>query len=387
MNAAKAWKLVVIVLVICLAGVFWKIGWLDRIWDKPVSESTVWSERAEEAELQLSESFWDEKHRLYNNASPCLLQTCDHPFNYWWLAHAVELQADAYGRTGDEGYKERLSQLYQGILDRNVGFFPNDYYDDMAWMGLAWLKAYDVTEDNRYKEAVLILWKDIETGWNDSQGGGIAWRKEQQDYKNTPANAPSSILAAKLYERFKDQQYLDWATKIYDWQKKSLVDPDSGLVWDGVNRTGDGHIDKEWQFSYNQGTFIGAGVELFRATGQERYLDDAKKTATFVVRQFANGTTGMLPSEGDGDGALFKGILIRYLGELIQVDKQPEPWVKLIRANAESLWTYGKEKDKAFFGSSWGQTPESPVQLSAYLSGVMLLETMARLERDGKLDE
>ena len=91
--------------------------------------------------------------------------------------------------------------MYQGILDRNGGVWPNDFYDDMEWLALAWLRAYNATGEEKYKEAALVLWEDIKTGWNEEQGGGIAWRKPQLNYKDTPANAPAVILAARLYKQ------------------------------------------------------------------------------------------------------------------------------------------------------------------------------------------
>jgi len=49
-----------------------------------------------------------------------------------------------------------------------------------------------------------------------------------------------------------------------------MVDPATGFVWDGKNRTGDGHIDKDWEFTYCQGVFIGAGVELYGSRATRR---------------------------------------------------------------------------------------------------------------------
>jgi predicted alpha-1,6-mannanase (GH76 family) len=358
-------------------------------------KAAVWTDRAEAAEQQFITSFWDEKRGLFNNASPCIAAQCSDPFNYWWLAHAVDTLVDAYARTDEAQYSELLAKLYQGILDRNAGVFPNEYYDDMEWMALAWLRAYEVTDDERYKEAALTLWEDIQTGWNEEMGGGIAWRKEQLNYKNTPANAPAVILAARLYQQFHNKADLEWALKIYAWQKDQLVDPDTGLVWDGINRTGDGNIDKDWKFTYGQGVFIGAGVELYRVTEDKRYLADAMRTANVVVADFTSPATGMLPSEGDGDGALFKGILVRYLGELIDLlgtdtgtatTGEAADFIQLLLTNGESLWGYGKAHDQALFSNSWAQTPDTVVQLSTQLSGIMLLEQLARLEISGKLD-
>ncbi|WP_336784980.1 glycoside hydrolase family 76 protein [Paenibacillus sp. MMO-177] len=369
------------VIVIALV---WSLIWKD----KTAATSVIWQERAEEAQLELTKSFWDDKRGLYNNAAPCIAQLCSDPFNYWWLAHAVDVLVDGYERSGDERYAEQIAKLYQGLLDRNAGVMINDYYDDMEWMALAWLRAYDATKDEKYKKAALELWEEIKGGWNEEMGGGIAWRKEQTDYKNTPANAPAAILAAQLYGHFHNGEDLAWAKKIYDWQKETLVDPDTGLVWDGINRTGDGNIDKEWIFTYGQGVYIGAGVELFRATEDKAYLVDARRTAAHLKEAFLSPATGMLPSEGDGDGGLFKGVLIRYLGELIAADPDgPErkEWIDMLQTNANSLWQYGKAEDKAVFSNSWAEAPAGVVQLSTELSGMMLLEQMAVLEKNGQL--
>ncbi|WP_308637565.1 glycoside hydrolase family 76 protein [Paenibacillus silvisoli] len=367
--------------VIVLAGLAaWRFGFGTALTGG--GADSVWAERAELAQQELATSFWDEKRGLFNNAAPCIAQLCTDPFNYWWLAHGVDALVDGYERTGDERYAEEIGKLYQGILDRNAGVFINDYYDDMEWMALAMLRAFDATKEERYKGAAAELWKEIQGGWNDEMGGGIAWRKEQLDYKNTPANAPAAILAARMYLHTNDEADLAWAKKLYDWQKQTLVDPETGLVWDGINRQGDGVIDKDWKFTYGQGVFIGAGVELYRITKEQAYLDDALRTAGNLKQDFLSPATGMLPSEGDGDGGLFKGVLVRYIGELIQTEPSMKKELRdMLLTNADSLWEYGKGKGKALFSNSWAQTPDEVVQLSTQLSAVMLLEQAAKADQ------
>ena len=343
-----------------------------------------WGRRAELAQDTLLSRYWDDGRQLFNNAEPCLLALCTDPFNYWWQAHAVDTLTDGYLRTGDDRYKEKLAAIFQGLPERNAGVYPNDYYDDMEWMALAWLRAFEATGDEAYKETALLLWQEIQGGWNEEMGGGIAWRREQLDYKNTPANAPAVILAARLYRLLGDPGDLEWAERIYRWQKETLVDPESGLVWDGINRLGDGRVDKDWRFTYGQGVYIGAGVELYRATQDEAYLADARRTSAYVREWLADGASGVLPGEGDGDGALFKGVLVRYLGELIAMDTKDKEAValrELLLANADRLWESGSSQTEGgvSFSNDWKRPPEAVVQLSAQLSGIMLLEQAARL--------
>jgi predicted alpha-1,6-mannanase (GH76 family) len=344
----------------------------------------TWEHRANLAQEGLITQYWNKKQNMFDNLTP-YNDLCNEQFHYWWQAHAVDALIDALVRTGDAHYSQYLADFYQGIVDRNGGVLPNQFYDDMEWMALAWLRAYQATNVETYKQAALILWEDIKGGWNDQQGGGIAWQKPQLDYKNTPANAPAVILAARLYQQFGNVDDLNWAKRIYAWQRQHLVDPESGIVWDGLNRLGDSQIDKSWKFTYCQGVYIGAGIELYRATGDKAYINEASRTLHAAKLKLASPATGVLPVEGRGDGGLFKGIMIRYVAELVIEDPSQTEASELLKTNAVSLWDSGRDSARQVFSNSWTSIPGPAVELSADLSGVMLVEQMARLEKRGLL--
>ncbi len=343
----------------------------------------TWAERAEQSQLALENLYWNSSIQLYDIEIPCPDGKCNTIFHYWWMAHAVDSLVDGYYRTGSSAYAERLEELHHGIVRRNGGEWPNELYDDMEWMAIAWLRAFEATGRAAYKETADILWADIQTGWNSHMGGGIAWQKSQLDYKNTPANAPAAILAARLHRSSGRPEDLEWALKIYGWLKERLVDPATGFVWDGMNRTGDGTIDKDWKFTYCQGVHIGAGVELYRITGDGSYLQDALRTAEAMRRELVDPASGLLPEEGDGDGGLFKGILVRYLGELVAEAPQETAVIDLLEAQASSLWSRGRDPRRQVFSTSWSEPPGERVTLSTQLSGIMLLEQLAALEKLG----
>ncbi|MFD2615033.1 glycoside hydrolase family 76 protein [Paenibacillus gansuensis] len=343
----------------------------------------VWENRAEEAQQALESLFWNQNIQLYDIEIPCPNGECNTVFHYWWMAHAVDVLTDGFKRTGEQRYADRLAALYDGLLKRNGGVWPNELYDDMQWMALAWLRAYQATGVERYKGAALVLWEDIQTGWNDHCGGGIAWQKSQLDYKNTPANAPAAILAARLYREFGRDEDLEWAKRIYAWQKANLVDPETGFVWDGMNRVGDGAIDKDWKFTYCQGVYVGAGVELYRATGERAYLDDAKRSALAAEAELTDASSGVLPDEEDGDGGLFKGVLVRYWAELALEEPASSEAAALIERNAAALWTSGRDASRTVFSTDWTAAPSERVTLSTQLSGIKLLERAAELEKAG----
>ena len=362
------------VMVIFLA--FSVLGATLSVATRAVEAAVSARERAVESLEVLLARYWNEDLLLFDASDPCV--DCNGTFHYWWMAHAIDGLLDGYELTGDDRYLEYVGKLHAGIRKRNGGHLFNDYYDDMLWMGLALLRAHELSGNEEYFNDARRLWFDIRGGWNDHYGGGIAWRKTQRDYKNAPANGPAVILCARLYAKTGDKDYLDWAKRIYTWLDTHLVDPRTWIVWDGINRQGDGAIDKAWRFTYNQGTYIGASVALWEATGEGVYLQKARRTA-MASQVHLTDAQGIFQGEGQGDGGLFKGILIRYLVELLRVD----PTVPLIKdaliANAESAWL--ARTKEGTFGPRWKLPVHSgPVDLSTNLSGVMLQVLTARLD-------
>ena len=110
--------------------------------------------------------------------------------------------------------------------------------------------------------------------------GGSFWTQApwSQD-RNTVSNGPGAELGLQLYEltagSTEKAHYLEWSTKMYDWVNGCLLAP-NGLYWDHINLAGD--IDKT-QWSYNQGTMIGANALFYRITGDHVYLDRANAIA------------------------------------------------------------------------------------------------------------
>lgn len=151
-----------------------------------------------------------------------------------------------------------------------------------------------------------------------------------------------------------------------------------------MNRTGDGRIDKDWKYTYNQGVYIGAAIELYRVTGSRDYLEEARRTFGAAVNELAGQHSSMLPDEGGGDAGLFKGVLVRYAAELAQADQTDGAVEAFLRSNAELLWDQGRAADRVLFGPDWAKAPSGVVQLSTQLSGIKLLERMAVLAGTGQ---
>lgn len=334
-----------------------------------------WAAAADNSSTALINSFWNVNDKYFNYDSNGKLD-----FHYWPQAHALDVLIDGYQRTEDNFYKIYLDQWFEGVYAKNGNTFRNDYYDDMEWIALALLRTYKSTGDTKYKDAVMQIWEYIKEGWNDNAGGGITWKKGEPS-KNACSNGPACILAARLYQEFGNEKDKEWATRIYSWLKNTLVNMNTGMVYDHINYQ-TGEIQTNWIFTYNQGTFVGSAVELYKIFGEKAYLNDAVKVADYTISALA--TNSILKNEGTGDGGLFKGIFIRYFTDLICQERLESSgrkrYILFLKHNAETLWNEGTAKPAVFFGPDWGTNPGSSTGLTEQLSGCMLMEAMALLE-------
>lgn len=334
-------------------------------------------DRALQSLNELHSLFWDSDTQMFHNRFPC--ENCNEVFHYWWQAHALDVLVDAYELTSDQLWLHRASDLYNGLLARNGGNLHNDYYDDMLWMALAVLRLYEHTGQDRYLETVQSLWHDIVSAWNDSFGGGIPWRRSQLDYKNTPSNGPAVLLATRLYQTTGEEESLEWARRIFDWLQSTLMDPATGLVWDGINRQGNGVIDKQWMFTYNQGTYAGGALALWQATDDVLYLQQARRNVQATMQALVR-ADGVLVQHRQGDGGLFTGILVRYLNGFRDGEAGVEGVSEVLQNSALAAWH--SRTPSGVFTPVWGQPHDQGIDLSTHLSGIKLILSQALYENE-----
>ena len=305
-------------------------------------------------------------------------------FNYWPQAHMLDVLLDGYLRTKNAQYTARMKALLNGIAIKNGGAYPNEFYDDMGWLANASLRTYNVNSDADYLTVAQTLYTEIKGGSNNNAGGGIAWQRSQLYYKNIPSTGNATILAARFYELQGNAADLTLAKNLYAWMKATLV-TSGGVVYDGINRNQDGAIDY-WEFTYNQGLFIGSAVELYNCTKDASYLQDAILTANNLIADPNLTTNGILKSEGQGDGGLFKGVVVRYLTELIELTALDETnrakYAAFLQRNVQALYYKGIARPSLMISPDWTVQPSGSTDLTTQLSGVIMMEAAAKLKTD-----
>jgi predicted alpha-1,6-mannanase (GH76 family) len=299
-------------------------------------------------------------------------------WHYWWQAHLVDCLIDAYRRAPTQWRRATIAAVVRGIRVRNVTSWVNNYYDDIAWLGLA-LHRSATLAGLRWPGAEEAITRQLRTGRGPS--GGMRWRVGD-DFVNVPATGPAAIFYAR-------RGALGIATSLVDWMLQHLMDPDTGLIFDGARVNPDGSVRtiERAIYSYCQGVLLGACVELGTATGAARWWQQAEATVRAVAEHLTDG--GVLRGHGGGDGGLFTGILARYLALAAGALPDGKVAARLVLDSADAAWrNRGVADGGPLFGPQWTVPARPPgpglpeQDLSVQLSGWMLLEAAAVLSDD-----
>ncbi len=369
-------------------------------------DAAYWNRMADGMSQALIERFWGAKFEGYpdryyfNYGSDLSNMTTNH---YWPQAHAMDVMVDAYMRTGEKRYKEIFPLWWDGAPRYNFAgkMNPKDpwwnvFVDDMEWIALAQIRMFEATGNTKYIAKARQMYDDwIWPTWGPEDEapwyGGITWKTDVAKSKNACSNGPGALIAARMY-RFYDkakfkggkprEAYLSEAIKIYTWEKNNLFDRETGAVYDNMDKNG--KIQKNWIFTYNQGTFLGAAHELYKITGDKQYLADAVQAGNYVVDRMTK--DGVLSDATSGDGGLFHGIFFRYFVKLIN----EETLDAATRQKFHTAFTHwatvmaeqGVNPNTMLYSGRWKKAPADgePVGLTPHLSGCMLIEAMCVLK-------
>lgn len=270
-------------------------------------------------------ALYDEHFNTYSEWLDKLIDNMDYYMGtYNLISYTQTKEWSVYGvnRGGSKGSAE-----VEGTL--NV-------YDDQMWIIRELLEAYDVSGNDAYLEKAEYLTEYVLDGWDCTRNasgeelGGIPWGPGYVT-KHSCSNGPVISPLVWLHELYKNKNdevtyryidaadkqtrkteqvkksdyYLDFAKKIYAWQKNQLLRSDG--VYDdmrggctpgsvetesvdgGIYRKGTTCPDRVGPaISYNSGSMLSGGADLYRATGDDTYLEDAKDLSDASFQYFAN---------------------------------------------------------------------------------------------------
>lgn len=308
-------------------------------------------------------------------------------FIYWQQAHAIDVLIYGYERhNGDTTalstrYRVHMNNWFRNHANNyaqesgSTGF-TNPFTDDMAWICLALLHMSEATGITQYATTAKKLFDAdiIKRAKEDERGFWLPWNTDEGSGPNACTEAPACLIAAKLYQKYGDEKYLDYAQKLYNFTYKNLCQSDGRV--------------EEPPLTYTQGTFGEACRLLYHITGRSLYRTLA---GTYIYYAFTSDRctyNGLLRGEGDSmDQSIFKAVLIPYavnycIDETMDTSKRKSIIDKL-QKNAAALW---KNLDKESYPAMycpyyWGEkyNASKTASMGAMVSGASLLENVARM--------
>lgn len=267
----------------------------------------------------------------------------------------------------------RAKNRGQGNVDGGGSDLKMNVYDDQMWLARELIRAYRLTGKKAYLDEATNLTDYVLDGWDcwrDSNGneyGGITWGPGYNS-KHACSNAPiiqplvwlydiyaandedvtyyyrttDNAVASKTVKR--SRYYLDFAKKIYDWQKKNLLNSNTGVYYDmmGADNTLQysggyrAHVGTGGptgtELTYNTGTMLAGAVELQQKIEDATYAADAEALCrdsynAFITSRTINSTVFIQwPIDANalnGFNAWFDNVLMRaYVDDAIQTERE-----------------------------------------------------------------
>ena len=212
---------------------------------------------------------------------------------------------------------------YDSYVRPPLGGGGDKFYDDNEWIGLELVQWYRMTGDPAALARARQIFELVVFGWDTDPTHPVPWRhvldagavepgpQHRLERRRVRSSASSSTRSPS--DAAQKAHYLEWSTKMYDWVNGCLLAP-NGLYWDHIDLAG--NIEKT-QWSYNQGTMIGANALFYRITGDRVYLDRANAIADAALAYY--GGAGRLYKQDPPFNAIFfKNLLL-----LDSVDHDP----------------------------------------------------------------
>ncbi len=301
---------------------------------------------------------------------------------FWRQALDIQMVEDVYLRSKNPVHRTLITNLLNTFLAQNAGtggqqdWSWNNYNDDLAWAGLAFVRGYQATGNatflNQAKYAFDLAYN---RGWDGTLGGGIWWSVDKAD-KSALSNNPNVILASYIYEFTGDASYLTKAQAIYTWVRSHLYNTTTGAAYEDLKADGTLISDAN---VYNQGAFIGAANHLHRLTGQDMYYDDAIRTVEYVRN---NKTSGGILTNGQRQGT-WQSEFARGLGEFVRDNNLWSTYYAWMLQNANAAWNVRRTDLNVSWNNWTATTPSDNITTAVESIGAVIMLQVTPVTQPG----
>jgi len=341
----------------------------------------------------------DAVNTRYFQDSECLWECANGICSWWESARMVDTINDLlhalYFHGVNNNFTHKLEKMVDEIYNRyaNVaacnnctdivdyitGFIQCDasimgYYDDEAWWGLAWMRAYERTRYQKiqrpeYLNISIYIHQHMTNGWNNDCLGGIPWT-HCGGYKAAIQNELYILLSTKLYLYTRDNYYYKMAERGLGWFLGSGILDDNYSVNGGLDISCNN--DRSAGYTYNQGIILPALAYLNGNGIADKMINNvignsSKYLFSYILREIDCEFTNSC----DENSQMFKGIYIQYLKDYYMLNPSLDI-KKVIIANAYAI------QDVIVYNSvplSWVKNPtcNNPITFKTSLSAITAL--------------
>lgn len=328
---------------------------------------------------------------------------------YWDMAmNAYKLAKAQKDRKKTSYYKTLCEKIFAGNKaqycqfdfddnNENTGWF---IYDDIMWWTISLARGYELFGVDEYLKLSEASFKRVwygsekvgDTGSYDKENGGMFWQWQPiqnpkpnkfGDGKMACINFPTVVAALTLYNNVPENrkestdkrpdyqtkaQYLAKGKEIYEWGVENLLDKATGKIAD--SRHGNGN--PAWKAHvYNQATFIGASILLYKATGEKCYLDNAILAADYTVKDMS-AEHKVLPFEGGIEQGIYTAIFAEYMAWLVYDCGQTQ-YLPFLKRTIKAGWANRDKTRNVCGGEYYKKLPEGAEIDSYSASGIPAL--------------
>ncbi len=294
------------------------------------------------------------------------------------------------------GNKMQYAQFNFDDNNENTGWF---IYDDIMWWTISLARGYELFGNKEYlklsEASFSRVWygsdKVGDTGSYDKEKGGMIWQwqpihnpkpNKSSDGKMACINFPVVVAALTLYNNVpknrkestekspKQQtrnQYLAKGKEIYEWGVENLLNKKTGQIADsrhGNSPAWKAHV-------YNQATFIGASVLLYKATNEKRYLDNAILATDYTFNEMSS-KQHILPFEDGIEQGIYTAIFAQYVAMLVY-DYGQTQYIPYLKNNINTGWA-NRDKTRNICSGEYDKPVSANAMIDSYsASGIPAL--------------
>jgi len=263
----------------------------------------------------------------------------------WVGALDIAVAEDRYLYTHSAADRQLVSDLMTTFVAKEGSKWINNssWNDDMAWMMIAGLRAYQIVGNEAWLKIVTDTWNaTYDRGWDTKYAGGGIWEDMghitpwDKPSKCGLSNSPIVSVGLVLYQITGDTAYLDKCKQIYSWVRKSMFIPDTGQIYGCVGFATTTETTGKLEGgnnAYDSGSFTEMSDAMFRVTGDDAYHQDTLKAIAYRI-----GKDAILHDGGRGErqwGYRFT----RGLSDYCNFNDAWSTYLPWLKNNADAAWS------------------------------------------------